>query len=62
MKVTSFNMDYALVDGIIHHLKLVFVADKPPPSSHLAGTYDGFRNRHRIFFTIPFFTQKERSA
>jgi len=55
-------MDYALVDGIIHHLKLVFVADKPPPSSHLAGTYDGFRNRHRIFFTIPFFTQKERSA
>lgn len=31
MKVISFITDYAVVDRIIHHLKLTFVADKPPP-------------------------------
>jgi len=31
MKVIAFIMDYAVVDKIINHLKLSFVADKPPP-------------------------------
>ncbi len=31
MKVIAFLTDYAVVDRIIHHLKLSFVADKPPP-------------------------------
>jgi len=31
MKVISFFTDYAVVDRIIGHLKLTFVADKPPP-------------------------------
>jgi hypothetical protein len=31
MKVISFLTDYAVVDRIINHLKLTFVADKPPP-------------------------------
>jgi len=31
MKVISFITEYAVVDRIIHHLKLTFVADKPPP-------------------------------
>jgi len=31
MKVISFLTDYAVVDRIIHHLNLTFVADKPPP-------------------------------
>ena len=31
MKVIAFITDYAVVDRIIHHLKLTFVADKPPP-------------------------------
>jgi hypothetical protein len=35
MKVISFLTDYAVVDRIIHHLKLTFVADRPPPP-HLA--------------------------
>ncbi len=35
MKVISFLTDYAVVDRIIDHLKLTFVADKPPPP-HLA--------------------------
>jgi hypothetical protein len=35
MKVISFLTDYAVVDRIIDHLKLTFVADKPPPA-HLA--------------------------
>jgi hypothetical protein len=32
MKVVAFLTEYAVVDRIIEHLKLRFVADKPPPS------------------------------
>jgi len=32
MKVIAFITEYAVVDRIIDHLKLRFVADKPPPS------------------------------
>jgi hypothetical protein len=32
MKVVAFITDYPAVDQIIDHLKLRFVADKPPPS------------------------------
>jgi hypothetical protein len=35
MKVISFLTDWAVVDRIVDHLKLSFVADKPPPA-HLA--------------------------
>jgi hypothetical protein len=31
MKVVAFIIDYAGVDQIIDHLKLSFVAAKPPP-------------------------------
>ncbi|MFZ2055096.1 MAG: acid--CoA ligase [Candidatus Aminicenantales bacterium] len=30
-KVIAFLTDYAVVDRIIDHLKMTFVADKPPP-------------------------------
>ena len=32
MKVVAFITDYPAVDRIIDHLKLRFVAEKPPPS------------------------------
>ena len=32
MKVIAFITDYQAIDRIIGHLKLTFVADKPPPS------------------------------
>jgi hypothetical protein len=32
MKVIAFITEYAVVDRIIDHLKLTFVADRPPPS------------------------------
>jgi len=32
MKIIAFITEYAVVDRIIDHLKLRFVADKPPPS------------------------------
>lgn len=35
MKVIVFLTDYAVVDRIIDHLNLTFVASKPPPP-HLA--------------------------
>jgi hypothetical protein len=31
MRIIAFITDYAVVDRIINHLKLTFVADKPPP-------------------------------
>jgi hypothetical protein len=31
MKVIAFLTDYAVVDRIIDHLKLSFVAERPPP-------------------------------
>jgi hypothetical protein len=31
MKVIAFITDYPVVDRIFNHLKLSFVADKPPP-------------------------------
>jgi hypothetical protein len=31
MKVIAFLTDYAMVDRIINHLKLTFVAERPPP-------------------------------
>jgi hypothetical protein len=33
MRIISFLTDYAMLDRIINHLKLRFVADKPPPPS-----------------------------
>jgi len=35
MKIISFLTDYAVVDRIIDHLKLTFVAERPPPP-HIA--------------------------
>ena len=35
MKVIAFITDYAVIDKIINHLKLTFVADRPPPP-HIA--------------------------
>jgi hypothetical protein len=31
MKVIAFITDYAVVDRIIDHLKLTFIAERPPP-------------------------------
>jgi hypothetical protein len=31
MKIIAFLTDYAVVDRIINHLKLTFIASKPPP-------------------------------
>ena len=31
MKIISFLTDYTVVDKIINHLKLTFVAERPPP-------------------------------
>ena len=31
MRILAFITDYSVVDRIINHLKLAFVADKPPP-------------------------------
>jgi hypothetical protein len=32
MRVVAFLTEYAVVDRIMEHLKLTFVAEKPPPS------------------------------
>ncbi|MGD2295094.1 MAG: acid--CoA ligase [Candidatus Aminicenantes bacterium] len=33
MCIIAFITDYAVVDRIINHLKLTFVAERPPPQS-----------------------------
>ncbi|OGD22981.1 MAG: acid--CoA ligase [Candidatus Aminicenantes bacterium RBG_16_63_16] len=33
MKVLAFLTEYTVVDRIIRHLELSFVAEKPPPSA-----------------------------
>jgi hypothetical protein len=33
MKVVAFLTEYAVVDRIIRHLELTFVAEKPPPEA-----------------------------
>ncbi len=35
MKVIAFLTDYTVVDRIINHLRLTFVAERPPPP-HIA--------------------------
>jgi len=35
MKVIAFLTDYGVVDRIINHLRLTFVAERPPPP-HIA--------------------------
>jgi len=35
MKVIAFLTDFSVVDRIINHLKLTFIAERPPPT-HLA--------------------------
>lgn len=35
MRIIAFITDFSVVDRIINHLKLTFVADKPPPP-HIA--------------------------
>ena len=37
MKDVAFITEHAFVNRIIAHLKLTFVADKPPPSPVFAG-------------------------
>jgi hypothetical protein len=35
MKVISFIEDHKVIDKIIAHLKLTFMAERPPPSHHV---------------------------
>jgi hypothetical protein len=36
MRIIAFLTDYAVVDRIINHLKLTFVAERPPPPRRIA--------------------------
>ena len=47
MKVVAFITDHAAVDRIIDHLKLRFIAEKPPPS--------------RVFEQVAFMAAEERT-
>jgi hypothetical protein len=45
MRIIAFLTDYAVVDRIINHLKLTFVAERPSPASgRLSGASDGCRD------------------
>jgi len=47
MKVFSFLTDYSVVDRIINHINLTFIAERPPPAlSGLSGSFDGRGGLH----------------
>jgi len=50
MKVVAFITDYAAVDRIIDHLKLTFVAEKPPPSRVLTEVAEMAAERRMEYF------------
>ena len=52
MKVIAFLTEYAVVDRIIWHLKLTFVAKKPPPLCLRAGCTDGSQGERGILLII----------
>ena len=39
MKIIAFITEYAVVDRIIDHLKLTFVAERPPPPGSLIKSF-----------------------
>ena len=59
MKVVTFITEYAVADWIIDHLKLRFVADKPPPSHVLEQVEPRRPKRARTIFDHLIFTGKE---
>jgi hypothetical protein len=53
MKVVAFITEHAVVDRIIEHLKLTFIADKPPPTQAVFQEYLMAADPPgRIFFVI----------
>ena len=48
MRIFAFLTDCAVVDRIIDHLKLTFVAERPPPSPCLSRTPYGCRGEERM--------------
>ena len=58
MRVVAFLTEYAVVDRIIDHLKLAFVAAKPQPCSP-HGFHEG---RRPMFFTEVALPEAEESG
>jgi len=53
MKVVAFITEHAVVDRIIEHLKLTFIADKPPPPQAVFQEYLMAADPPgRVFFVI----------
>jgi hypothetical protein len=52
LEFIAFLIDFSVVDRIINHLKLWFIADKPPTAHRLSGSSGGRRDLSRIFFLI----------
>jgi len=52
IKIIAFLTDYPVMDKIIHHLKLTFVAERPTASGSPPRTVDGSRGARRVFLKI----------
>jgi hypothetical protein len=55
MKIVAFITDFSVVDRIINHLKLTFVADKPPPSRNISWPLIPWSNTFHDLFSERFF-------
>jgi hypothetical protein len=52
MRIIAFLTDYAVVDRIINHLKLAFIADKSPPPRIAYQKFLMAADLSRVFFLI----------
>ena len=58
----AFLTDYAVVDRIIDHLKLTFVADKPPPPQIAYQEHLMTAEPRLSIFSDSFFAREEKSG
>jgi hypothetical protein len=62
MKVIAFLTDYSVVDTIINHPKLKFVADKPPPTHRAYQEVLMAAEAESEYFSDLLFAGEERSG
>jgi hypothetical protein len=60
MKAIAFLTDYSVVDRIINHLRLTFVADRPPPPQVAFQEYLMAAKTSAKYFPDPFLTREEK--
>jgi len=62
MRIIAFLIDYAVVDRIINHLKLTFVAERPPPPHIVSQEFLRDPERPRLNISYDFLLELKESS